>query len=118
MAEKPGLRIRTIIAVLLGVVILAGRPIRANADPGTVLMNRVNKVLEADSRLNGASCYTASPGVIVLYGTVFDTKERDLAEAKAGKVHGVKRVINTLRTKTGKWLEEESRINDTLLLND
>ena len=27
-------------------------------------------------------------------------------------------VINTLRTKTGKWLEEESRINDTLLLND
>jgi len=27
-------------------------------------------------------------------------------------------VVNTLRTETGQWLAEESRINDTLVLNE
>ncbi len=80
-------------------------------------MHRVDRALRADNRLNGASAYTASPGVIVLYGKVFDKKDSQLAEQTASKVPGVKHVINTLRTMTGKWLEEESRINDTLQLN-
>jgi osmotically-inducible protein OsmY len=105
------------MVALLGALLALGHPLSAQADAATILSNRVNAMLSADPRLNGASCYTASTGVIVLYGTVFDAKARDLAEAKARKVHGVKQVINTLRTKTGKWLEEESRINDTLLLN-
>ena len=75
-------------------------------------------MLRADRRLNGASSYTAAPGVIVLYGKVFDDKDRRLAEAKARKVHGVTQVVNTLRTETGQWLAEEARINDTLVLND
>ena len=106
------------MVALLGALLALGHPLSAHADAATILSNRVNTMLRADPKLNGASCYTASTGVIVLYGTVFDAKARDLAESKARKVHGVKQVINTLRTKTGKWLEEESRINDTLLLND
>jgi osmotically-inducible protein OsmY len=81
------------------------------------LMHRVDSALRADNRLNGASAYTASPGVIVLYGKVFDQKDSQLAEQTARNVRGVQQVINTLRTKTGQWLEEESRINDTLQLN-
>ena len=108
----------TSVVALLGALLALGHPLSAHADAGTILSDRVNAMLRADPKLNGASCYTANTGVVVLYGTVFDTKARDRAEAKARKVHGVKQVVNTLRTKTGKWLEEESRINDTLLLND
>ncbi|HKV54888.1 MAG TPA: BON domain-containing protein [Candidatus Binataceae bacterium] len=90
----------------------------ARADYATVLMKRVDVALRADRRLNGATCYTAALGVIVLYGTVFDDKDRRRAEATALKVHGVRKVVNTLHTKTGKWLAEEVRINDTLQLND
>jgi len=90
----------------------------ALADASTVLMHRVERALRANDNLNGAMCYTAAPGVIVLYGRVFDDTDRRLAEATAGNVRGVQRVVNTLRTTTGKWLEEEERINDTLQLND
>jgi osmotically-inducible protein OsmY len=108
-------------AILLAVPLIAttliGSTTIALADSATVLMKRVDTALRADRRLNGAECYTAAPGVIVLYGKVFDDKDRTLAESTARKVHGVKQVVNTLRTATGQWLAEESRINDTLLLN-
>jgi osmotically-inducible protein OsmY len=93
-------------------------PLKADADYATTLMNRVSRALRQNRKLNGADCYTAARGVIVLYGKVFDEHDRELAEQTAAKVHGVKQVINTLRTTTGQWQAEESRINDTLLLND
>ena len=68
--------------------------------------------------LHGTRVLATAPGVIVLYGRVFDEKDRRLAEATANNVRGVNQVVNTLRTTTGKWLEEEERINDTLQLND
>ncbi len=80
-------------------------------------MNKVDAALRADRRLKGAACYTAAPGVIVLHGKVFDDNARTLAEKTARKVHGVKKVINTLGITTGQWMEEEVRINDTLRLN-
>jgi osmotically-inducible protein OsmY len=97
---------------------VVGAPSSARAASSTVLSHRVEAALRANDNLNGANCYTAAPGVIVLYGKVFDDKDRDLAESTAFNVHGVKQVVNTLRTTTGKWLEEEARINDTLVLND
>jgi hypothetical protein len=110
------------VLVLSGLLIAAtlggGTPLRAWANSSTALMRRVDVVVRSDRRLNGASYHTAAPGVIVLYGKVFDDKDRKLAEAKARKVHGVKKVVNTLRTETGQWLAEEARINDTLVLND
>jgi osmotically-inducible protein OsmY len=62
-------------------------------------------------------CYSPDPGVIVLYGKVFDSQDRDLAEATTSSIRGVTQVVNTLRTRTGHWMAEEERINDTLLLN-
>jgi osmotically-inducible protein OsmY len=112
--KLPGARVLGFLVA----VIIAALPVMANADYATALMKRVDAVLRTDRRLNGASCYTAAPGVIVLYGKVFDERDRALAESTAFRVRGVKQVVNTLRTETGQWLAEESRINDTLLLND
>jgi osmotically-inducible protein OsmY len=107
-------------AIIVGLALLAlaaaSGPAHAQSQDAA-LMRRVEVALRADNRLNGAAAYTASPGVIVLYGKVFDEKDSRLAEQTAKKVRGVQQVINTLRTKTGQWLEEESRINDTLQLN-
>jgi len=80
-------------------------------------MNRVNAALRRNDRLNGAKVYTAAPGVVVLYGTVFDDKDRKLAEQTAHGVKGVSHVIDNLRTKTGKWFREEERINAQLQMN-
>lgn len=111
-------RAGTIAAMLLVIAaIIAASSPSSLADSATILMRRVDAALRANRNLNGAGAYIASPSVVVLYGKVFDEKDRVLAEQTAGKVHGVKQVINTLRTSTGQWLEEESRINDTLLLN-
>lgn len=103
------------IAILIGVA--AGWPRGASADTQTALMTRVNSAFRSDDRLNGAYCYVTAPGVVVLHGTVFDRKDRDLAEKKARSVRGVKQVINGLLTKTGEWREEQAKINDTLTLN-
>ena len=104
------------LSILLTMILLL--PTNARADYSTALMNRVDRALRRDNRFNGAQCYTAAPGVIVLYGKVFDEHDRELAEETAACVRGVKQVVNTLRTVTGQWQAEESRINDTLLLND
>jgi osmotically-inducible protein OsmY len=106
----------TILAAALLVLAAASRPVDAQSQDAA-LMRRVEGALRADHRLNGAAAYTASPGIIVLYGKVFDEKDSQLAEQTASKVRGVKHVINTLQTTTGQWIEEQSRINDTLRLN-
>jgi osmotically-inducible protein OsmY len=89
----------------------------AHADSEAALMNRVNGSLRSNPRLNGAKAYTAAEGVVVLYGTIFDDKDRALAEQIANSVSGVTQVVDNLRTKTGKWADEEERINTQLLTN-
>jgi len=103
-----------IAAVMLNLV---AAPMMVRADSETALMQRVDGALRGNSNLNGAQCYTAAPGVIVLYGKVFNDQDRALAEQTAHGVRGVRQVVNTLRTSTGQWLEVEDRINDTLQLN-
>jgi hypothetical protein len=105
----------TFTILIASVIALAALP--ANAEAPT-LLKRVESVLRSDSNLNGASAYTTTPGVVILYGVVFDKNDRELAEQRVRKIKGVKDVINTLRTSTGEWLEQEARINDTLQLND
>jgi len=80
-------------------------------------MNRVTAALRTNDRLNGAKAYTAAPGVVVLYGMVFDEKDRALAEQTANAVPGVNQVVDNLRTKTGKWYQEEERIDLQLQMN-
>jgi len=103
----------------LGVIalLMVAFVMQAWAAGSTGLMDRVNRALRADNRLNGATCYVTAPGVIVLHGQVFDPQDRNLAEATAYKIRGVKQVINGLTTTTGEWLEQQARINDTLQLN-
>ena len=117
-AKNHHIHLIVVFTELIFAALLAEMPLIAQAANSTVLMRRVDAVLRADRDLNGASCYTAAPGVIVLYGKVFDHKDRHLAEAKTRRVPGVNQVVNTLRTETGQWLAEEARINDTLILND
>ncbi len=105
-----------VFALLVILASIATSPQTTRADDAQ-LMQRVEAALRANRQLNGAAAYTAAPGVVVLYGTVFDNNDRLLAEKTAGKVRGVTKVINTLQTSTGQWQEQEARINDTLQLN-
>jgi len=68
--------------------------------------------------LNGAECYTAALCIIVLSGKVFGEHDQVLAEKTPGDVRGVRQMANTLMTMTSRWQTEESRIIDSLLLND
>jgi osmotically-inducible protein OsmY len=113
----PGPRPRTILAIGVLIFTIAGAASFARANGEVVLMNRVNAALRGNDRLNGAKAYTAAPGVIVLYGMVFDDKDRALAEQTANGVNGVTQVVDNLRTKTGKWFKEEERVNTQLQMN-
>ncbi|HXN13363.1 MAG TPA: BON domain-containing protein [Candidatus Acidoferrales bacterium] len=115
--NKPHRDSRTILAIVFLILVVAGASSLARADSEVALMNRVNATLRTNDRLNGAKAYTAAEGVVVLYGTVFDEKDRAMAEQTANSVPGVNSVVDNLRTKTGKWAQEEERINTQLLTN-
>src|SRR5271156_3391205 len=115
--SKQRIESRTIFGIAVLILAVGGAASLARADGEVGLMNRVNAALRGNDRLNGAKDYTAAPGVVVLYGTVFDDKDRVLAEQTASAVPGVDGVVNNLRTKTGKWFQEEERINTQLQMN-
>jgi osmotically-inducible protein OsmY len=115
--RKPRRDSRTIRAIAILILVLAGSTSLARADGEVALMNRVTAALRTNDRLNGAKAYTAAPGVVVLYGMVFDDKDRALAEQTANSVPGVNQVVDNLRTKTGKWYQEEERIDLQLQMN-
>jgi osmotically-inducible protein OsmY len=115
--NKPHRDSRTILAIVFLILVVGGASSLARADSEVALMNRVNATLRTNDRLNGAKAYTAAEGVVVLYGTVFDDKDRAMAEQTANSVPGVNSVVDNLRTKTGKWAQEEERINTQLLTN-
>jgi osmotically-inducible protein OsmY len=112
---KPRNASRTILTIVVLILTLVSASLLALADSEAELMNRVIAALRSNPRLNGAKAYTAAEGVVVLYGTVFDDKDRALAERTASAVPGVTSVVDNLRTKTGKWAQEEDRINFELL---
>lgn len=105
------------ILIIVAVATIVSAASFARADSSAMLMNRVTAALHSNDRLGGAKAYTAAPGVVVLYGMVFDDKDRTLAEQVANGVPGVSSVIDNLRTKTGKWFREEERINTQLQMN-
>jgi osmotically-inducible protein OsmY len=112
---KPHHDSRTVLTIAILILTIVSAASFALADSEAALMNRVNAALRSNPRLNGAKAYTAAEGVVVLYGTVFDDKDRALAEKTANTVPGVNSVVDNLRTKTGKWAQEEERINSQLL---
>jgi osmotically-inducible protein OsmY len=116
-AEWLGGTARAILAIAVLILSVAGASSLALADSGAALMNQVNAALRTNARLNGARAYTAAEGVVVLYGVVFDDNDRMLAEQTANAVPGVRSVVDNLRTKTGKWFQEEERIVLQLQMN-
>jgi osmotically-inducible protein OsmY len=109
--SKPHPDSKTVLAFAVLILAVVGPASFARADGEAALMNRVNAALRTNDRFNGAKAYTAAEGVVVLYGMVFDDKDRALAEQTANGVPGVNSVVDNLRTKTGKWFQEEERIN-------
>jgi osmotically-inducible protein OsmY len=107
---KPHRNSITILAIAVLILAIVGGTSLARAGSEATLMNQVNAALRSNDQLNGAKAYTAAEGVVVLYGVVFDEKDRALAEQVANGVPGVSSVVDNLRTKTGKWHEEEDRI--------
>jgi osmotically-inducible protein OsmY len=116
-AEWLGGTARAILAIAVLILSVAGAASLAHAQSGAALMNQVNAALRTNARLNGARAYTAAEGVVVLYGVVFDDNDRMLAVQTAGAVPGVSSVVDNLRTKTGKWFQEEERIVLQLQMN-
>jgi osmotically-inducible protein OsmY len=114
---KPYRASRALLTIALLILTVVSASSMARADREAELMNRVNAALRSNPRLNGAKAYTAAEGVVVLYGMVFDDKDRAQAEQMANGVPGVSSVVDNLRTKTGKWAQEEERINTQLLTN-
>jgi osmotically-inducible protein OsmY len=114
---KGHLHLRTILTIAVLILAIAGAASLARAGGEVALMNRVNTALRGNDRLNGAKAYTVAPGVVVLYGMVFDDKDRALAEQLVNEVNCVTQVVDNLRTKTGKWFQEEKRINTQLEMN-
>ncbi|MFZ0676866.1 BON domain-containing protein [Candidatus Binatus sp.] len=112
---KPYRTSRAFLTIAVLILTILSVSASARADSEAELMNRVNAALRSNPRLNGAKAYTAAEGVVVLYGMVFDDKDRALAEQTANNVPGVNSVVDNLRTKTGKWAQEEERINTQLL---
>ena len=108
---------KTVLAFAVLILAVVGPASFARADSEAALMNRVNAALRANYRLIGAKAYTAAEGVVVLYGMVFDDKDRALAEQTANGVPGVNSVVDNLRTKTGRWVQEEERIELQLQSN-
>jgi osmotically-inducible protein OsmY len=115
--SKPHPDSKTLLAFAVLILAVLGPASFARADGEAALMNQVNAALRASDRLNGAKAYTAAEGVVVLYGMVFDDKDRALAEQIANGVPGVNSVVDNLRTKTGKWFQEEERIELQLQSN-
>ena len=74
---------RAILAIAVLILSVAGASSLALAQSGAASMNHVNAALQSNPRLNGAKAYTAAEGVVVLYGLVFDDKDRAMAEQTA-----------------------------------
>src|SRR5271156_2397425 len=115
--SKPHRDSKTVLAIAILILAIGGAASLARAGAEAALMNQVNAALRSNGQLNGAKAYTAAEGVVVLYGMVFDEKDRALAEQTANAVPGVNQVVDNLRTKTGKWYQEEERIDLQLQQN-
>lgn len=77
--------------------------------PTPSLLERVQKTLRSNPKLRRVHAYTAE-GTVTLYGKVFDSNDRLLAERVARGIPGVTGVVNTVTTDTAQWKAEEDKI--------
>jgi len=85
--------------------------------PNWVTQSNAQLALQADPRFKNVHATITQPGVLVLEGEVFDNAAKLAAAQTASGVHGVKQVINALKTNSLKWLLQQNRINQALQQN-
>lgn len=78
--------------------------------PKPTLLERVMARLRTDRRFSRVKAYTAKGGVVTVFGNVFDDKARMAAVRLVKSVPGVADVIDTLRTDTGIWAEQQNQV--------
>ncbi len=82
--------------------------------PTPSLLERVQKVLKSNPKLRRVHAYTAD-GTVTLYGKVFDTNDKLLAERVVRGIPGVTGVISTVTTDTAQWKAEQDKIKRHLV---
>jgi osmotically-inducible protein OsmY len=82
-----------LVAVLMaGVALASSKPVNDN-----VISDQVRIKLTSDSVVKGGDLKAdVKDGVVTLTGTVTDQQQKDKAKKIAGKVKGVKQVINNI----------------------
>jgi predicted nucleic acid-binding Zn ribbon protein len=78
--------------------------------PRVSLLDRVQERLRSDRRLGRVRAYTNGGGVVVIYGKVFEDKDRRLAVSTVRSVDGVTDVIDNLQTDTATWRQQQAAI--------
>jgi hypothetical protein len=82
---------------------------RPPATPTLTLQQRVKQELASNRKLRRVDCYT-SGSTVTIFGKVFDSQTRQLAERVVGGVPGVGNVIDSLSTDEGDWAARQSQI--------
>jgi TonB family protein len=89
------------------------REMAALPPPKPALIDRVNSELRANRKLRGVQAYT-NGSVVTIFGKVFDSNDRLLAERTVRNTDGVSAVINNLTTDTQQWQQNQNLINQAL----
>lgn len=78
--------------------------------PKPTLLQRVTERLRTDRRFSRVKAYTASGGVVTIFGSVFDDKAKVAAVRLVKSVSGVTDVVDTLHTDTGIWAQQQNQV--------
>jgi BON domain len=81
--------------------------------PKPPLIERVTSELKANRRLRRVQAYT-NGSVVTIFGTVFDDKDRVLAERAVRNVDGVSSVVNNVTTDMQQWQQNQTLIAQAL----
>jgi osmotically-inducible protein OsmY len=81
--------------------------------PTLTLQQRVKQELAANRKLRRVDCYT-SGSTVTIFGKVFDSQAKQLAEQVVRGVPGVGNVINSLSTDESDWAARQAQIAQQL----
>src|SRR5208282_354016 len=110
-AESPPLA-----AVMTPAPLRTPRPHRRPATPKPTpsLRDRVSMALRSNRKLGRVQFYTNPDGSVVLFGTVFDDKDKLLAERTVRSVPGVTSVADNLGTDMAIWATQQAQVQAQL----
>ncbi|MGO9453125.1 MAG: BON domain-containing protein [Candidatus Binataceae bacterium] len=103
-------------AVMTPAPVRTPRPHRRSPTPRPTpsLRDRVTMALRSNRKLGRVQFYTNPDGSVVLYGTVFDDKDKLLAERTVRAVPGVTGVADNLGTDMAIWATQQAQVQAQL----